>query len=103
MTEFTIFALPGDLIVNRIPEQDADLQLGYRLALGEVVRSGIKGIDEGARIVFAPQDAKEFELPGGIEWGFKPSGLGLWHVREGALRFQIVKRPHADSTEARHG
>jgi hypothetical protein len=84
--------MPGDLIVNRIPEEKAELKLGYKLALGEVVKSGIDAVEEGATVVFALKDAREWDLPPGEDWGFQPSPLGVFQLREGDLRFQIKRR-----------
>jgi hypothetical protein len=80
---------PGDLIVNRIPEQDQNLNLGYKLALGKVVKSGIADVKEGALVVFELTGAKEFSVPQGLELDWEPSPLGVFRLREGDLGFEI--------------
>ncbi|MGD0183578.1 MAG: hypothetical protein ABSC15_27535 [Terriglobales bacterium] len=88
--KFRAVALPGDLIVNRVPEDIAELKLGYKLALGKVVKSGIPTVAEGDLVIFALQDAKEFSFPAGMRLDFEPSELGMFLLRDG-IRFGIVK------------
>jgi hypothetical protein len=83
--------MPGDVIVNRIPDQEAAIKLGYKLGLGRVVKSGIDGVEEGALMIFELQTAKEWTFPPGLELDFEPSPLGVFQLREGDLRVQIKK------------
>jgi hypothetical protein len=89
-----IFAAPGRLLVNRIPEQDVDIKLPYKLALGRVMKTGIPEIKEGAIIAFALEEVKEFTLPEGEQADFEPSPLGLFRVGEEGIVFEI--RPVKD-------
>jgi hypothetical protein len=85
------FAMPGDLIVNRIPDQECGLNLGYKLAVGKMMKSGIEKVEEGALIIFALQDAKEWTFPPGLELDFQPGPIGVFQLREGDLRVHIRK------------
>jgi hypothetical protein len=96
--KFEILALPGDLIVNRIPETEIGYNLGYKLAAGKVIKSGIPVVKDGDLIIFGLQDAKEWDFPLGMDIGFELSSLGVFQLREGDLRAQIIKMHEGEPT-----
>jgi hypothetical protein len=95
--------MPGDVIVNRIPDQEADLKLGYKLGLGRVVKSGIDDVEVGSFMIFELQNAKEWFFPQGLELDFEPSPLGVFQLREGDLRIQIKKKSEATAKDLARG
>jgi hypothetical protein len=92
--KWQILVFPGDLIVNRIPETEIGHSLGYKLAAGRVIKSGIPNVKEGALVIFGLKDAKEWDLPP-MELDFELSPLGVFQLREGDLRAEIRKIPGA--------
>ena len=90
---FEILVLPGDLIVNRIPEEELGYRLGYKLGAGRVIKSGIPNVKEGEMVIFGLADAREWDFPVGLKLDFTPSPLGCFQLREGGLRALIRKRP----------
>jgi hypothetical protein len=92
MTKFQIVVFPGDLIVNRIPDTEVESGLGYRLAAGRVIKSGIAHVKEGTLIIFDLQGAKELPFPPGLDLDFEPSPLGVFRLREGDLRAEVRQK-----------
>lgn len=92
MTKFQIAVFPGDLIVNRIPATEVASGLGYSLAAGRVIKSGIPHVKEGALIIFGLQDAKEWPFPPGLDLDFEMSPLGVFQLREGDLRAEVRQK-----------
>jgi hypothetical protein len=92
MTKFQIVVFPGDLIVNRIPATEVASGLGYSLAAGRVIKSGIPHVKEGALIIFGLQDAKEWPFPPGLDLDFEMSPLGVFQLREGDLRAEVRQK-----------
>jgi hypothetical protein len=96
--KWQILVLPGDLIVNRIPETEIGHNLGYKLAAGRVIKSGISAVKEGAMVIFGLKDAKEWPLADvqGVDLGFELSPLGVFQLREGDLRAEIIRVPEGE-------
>jgi hypothetical protein len=92
MTKFEIVLFPGDLIVNRVADTEVASGLGYKLAAGRVLKSGIPHVKEDALIVFGLQDAKEWPFPPGLELDFEPSPLGVFQLRERDLRAEVRQK-----------
>jgi hypothetical protein len=92
MTEtYEVVPFAGDLLVNRIPEDIPELKLGYKMALGKVMKSGIPSVAEGALVIFALDDAKEFTFPTGVKFDAEPSQLGMFLLK-GGIGVVIAKK-----------
>jgi hypothetical protein len=70
MTTYEARCMTGDLLVNRIPDQEADppvKSLGYKLALGKVMKTGVKGVEEGDLRRLRARGRAAVQLPAGHE------------------------------------